>query len=118
MIARPTFRPYYSGDLVGAGSAETLDLSIAGSGDVDLRDVQVENADISIAGSGDAVFSSNGTVEASIMGSGDVTVLGSASCSVKSMGSGTVKCDRSGASASASEADTGTASTQDEQSAQ
>ena len=107
-----------SGDLVGAGSAETLDLSIAGSGDVDLRNVQVENADISIAGSGDAVFSSDGTVEASIMGSGDVTVLGSASCSVKSMGSGTVKCERSGAGASASEADTGTASTQDEQSAQ
>ena len=81
-----------SGSLRAAGTAKKLDLSIAGSGDLNLRDLEVGDADVAIAGSGDAVFASDGSVDASIMGSGDVEVIGNAKCSVSSMGSGDVKC--------------------------
>jgi len=81
-----------SGSLKAAGAARKLDLSIAGSGDIDLRGVEVGDADVAIAGSGDAVFSSDGTVDASIMGSGDIEVIGNARCSINKMGSGEVTC--------------------------
>ena len=77
-----------------AGRAAASDISIAGSGDIDGRQLTTDRADVSIAGSGGVKLRSDGTVEASIMGSGDVDVTGSATCKTSAMGSGKVRCGR------------------------
>merc|ERR1712026_649887 len=67
-----------SGDITASGSAGSLDLTVAGSGKAAMAELEVDRAEVSIAGSGDAEFASDGPVEASIMGSGTVTVNGNA----------------------------------------
>jgi hypothetical protein len=63
-----------SGDVTAAGETLIVTLSIAGSGDADLGDLQTRDASVSIAGSGDAKLSPKGAARVEIAGSGDVTL--------------------------------------------
>jgi hypothetical protein len=81
-----------SGDVRGAGKAQTAKYDIAGSGDVDAGAVQTQDLKVSIAGSGGIKAHSSGTADVSIMGSGDVEVTGGAKCKVSKAGSGDVRC--------------------------
>ncbi|MDM7955914.1 head GIN domain-containing protein [Blastomonas sp.] len=81
-----------SGSLRLVGTAETADISIAGSGSVLGERFRSDTVDISIAGSGDVTMASEGSVEASLMGSGDVTIKGNAKCKSSAMGSGSLTC--------------------------
>ena len=51
-------------------------MSIAGSGDVDLADFEVDDCEVSIAGSGDCEVNVSGSLQVSIAGSGDVKYKG------------------------------------------
>lgn len=64
-----------SGDVDLNGKARRLDLSIAGSGDVDAEDLVLTEAKVSIAGSGDATVGPTQSAEISIAGSGDVDLI-------------------------------------------
>lgn len=81
-----------SGDVEVRGAVEAVSVSIAGSGNVDVRDLQAKTADVRISGSGDIRVTATETVEGSVSGSGDVTVHGGATCSVRVSGSGDVRC--------------------------
>lgn len=81
-----------SGTISVAGTAKTLNLSIAGSGDVHGDELRASSADISIAGSGSVRAKVEGSAKVSMMGSGDVDLGGAARCQVSKMGSGTVRC--------------------------
>ena len=63
-----------SGEVSGTGKTQALSLTIAGSGDASLADLQAQNATVSLAGSGDAEISAKGAVQVEIAGSGDVTL--------------------------------------------
>ncbi|MFZ5671231.1 MAG: GIN domain-containing protein [Pseudomonadota bacterium] len=63
-----------SGDVAAAGRAESVSLSIAGSGDAELDELTVRDAAVAIAGSGNASLSPTGAVKVSIAGSGDVAL--------------------------------------------
>ena len=65
-----------SGDVDLNGAGEDLEVSIAGSGDVDLAGFKVEDCEVSIAGSGDCEINVSGILEVSIAGSGDVKYKG------------------------------------------
>ncbi|MBD3729975.1 MAG: DUF2807 domain-containing protein [Sphingomonadales bacterium] len=92
-----------SGTFTGAGAAKSLKLTVAGSGTAATEGLKVEKAEVTVAGSGSAAFASDGKVEANIMGSGEVKVAGNATCTVKSMGSGKLTCT-GGTSATAADA--------------
>ncbi len=81
-----------SGNLALAGTAESIDISIAGSGDISGKDLNAETVDISVAGSGDVELSSDGSVNAKVMGSGDVRIHGDAKCRSRATGSGDITC--------------------------
>lgn len=70
------FRIAGSGDVVAAGSVETVSASIKGSGSIRLADLAAKDAAVSIAGSGDTVVNASENLSASISGSGDVRYLG------------------------------------------
>lgn len=82
-----------SGDVAVARLDGRMEVAIGGSGDVDVRGGTSPNVDISIAGSGDINFGGvAGDVDVSIMGGGDVTIAratGSVSRSI--MGGGDVR---------------------------
>lgn len=82
-----------SGDVMVARLDGRMEVAIGGSGDVDVRTGTSPNVDISIAGSGDINFGGvAGDVDVSIMGGGDVTIAratGSVSRSI--MGGGDVR---------------------------
>lgn len=79
-----------AGDIRIGGTAEALDLSIAGSGNFD--GLTVKTADISIAGSGNVKANVSDAAKVNIIGSGDVEIAGNAKCDVTKMGSGDVRC--------------------------
>ncbi len=81
-----------SGEVHAAGKADSVEISIAGSGDVDTRELAARTADVSIAGSGNVAANASETAEVSIMGSGDVDLTGGAKCTVSKAGSGNVHC--------------------------
>ena len=81
-----------SADLTGKGKiiCDTLDLSISGSGDINL-DTESKMLETSIAGSGDMILSGKSQVyKADIAGSGDIKAFGLAAdkCEVSIAGSG------------------------------
>lgn len=83
-----------SGGIRAAGRGQRTEISIAGSGSVAAGGFETRDAEVSVVGSGDVDLRATGTVEASIMGSGDINVRGGAQCSVSKMGSGDVNCVR------------------------
>ena len=52
------------------------DLSVAGSGDLELGGLRAQTADVSIAGSGNIALWAQRAVDGSVVGSGDVTISG------------------------------------------
>jgi hypothetical protein len=92
-----------SGD-IQAGSAGALDLSVAGSGDTRTQAI-AGSADINIAGSGDVRMARlDGPLDVSIAGSGDIRVLGgrTGKVDVSIAGSGDVRIAGEAASVDAS----------------
>jgi hypothetical protein len=82
-----------SGGVTLAGKGERLEVSIAGSGGVHAKDFPVRDASVSIAGSGDVDLRlAGGTVSAEIAGSGNVNWWGEGNTgSVNTAGSGKVR---------------------------
>lgn len=81
-----------SGNAVASGTATSLHVSIAGSGDVDAQRLTARTATVEIAGSGSARALVDGPAKVEVMGSGDVDLGPKARCTVSKMGSGTVRC--------------------------
>jgi hypothetical protein len=79
-----------SGSATLAGRADTVDLSISGSGSYDAANLQCKSAKVSISGSGDAVVNATDSVDASVSGSGSVHYLGNPSVRSHVSGSGTI----------------------------
>ena len=83
-----------SGDLRATGRTARLKVSLAGSGDAWLRDLAAEDAEVSVAGSGDVRLQANRSLKASAAGSGDIRYTGKATeISSRTAGSGTVQRD-------------------------
>ena len=61
-----------SGDVDGAGRAQTATVDVSGSGDVDLYSLEATDADVDVSGSGDVRVAATGTAKVDISGSGDV----------------------------------------------
>jgi hypothetical protein len=81
-----------SGDAIIAGTTESAEFSVLGSGSINGQKLNATNAELSIAGSGDVSINATGKVEAKVAGSGDINVTGGANCVSKSMGSGSINC--------------------------
>jgi len=81
-----------SGDVTAGGRAERLSLRVAGSGNVDARQLAAAGADVSVAGSGDVRATVSGDAEVRLTGSGDADLGDRARCRVRKAGSGEVRC--------------------------
>lgn len=81
-----------SGGVKAGGTAKSVGIDIAGSGDVDAKGLKASSASVLIAGSGSVTLDITGNAKVSIMGSGDVDLGANAKCSVSKMGSGDVRC--------------------------
>jgi hypothetical protein len=83
-----------SGSIRAVGRTDRLDASIAGSGDLELFDLQARSAGVSITGSGEARVSAHESLSASVSGSGDVRYRGDARNVTKSVtGSGSIEAN-------------------------
>ncbi|TMJ11175.1 MAG: DUF2807 domain-containing protein [Alphaproteobacteria bacterium] len=91
-VGKGSFSIAGSGKIVGAGSADSIDASIAGSGNIDLAALQTRSATVSVVGSGDVSAKATETANISIAGSGNATISGPAKCQVHKMGSGDARC--------------------------
>ena len=80
-----------SGEIEFAGSANTVEISIAGSGTVKTGDLKSKNCTVNIAGSGEAYVEASEDLDVSIAGSGDVRYKGSPKVSKSIAGSGSVR---------------------------
>lgn len=65
-----------SGDINASGACKTLNISLAGSGDINARDFKCEAVTVKIAGSGDISTYASKDFSARIMGAGDINVYG------------------------------------------
>jgi hypothetical protein len=81
-----------SGTVTAAGQAQEIDVSIAGAGDVDGKDLRGSRASVKIAGTGNVQALIDGDASVSIMGTGDVDLGPKARCKVSKMGTGDVRC--------------------------
>lgn len=80
-----------SGEMAVRGAAKTLELNIAGSGDIDASGLALDDAEVNIAGSGDAIIAPKLSAEINIAGSGDVELKSNpASLKTSIFGSGSV----------------------------
>jgi len=80
-----------SGEVALAGSATSTSISIAGSGKVDVRQLESASSKVSIAGSGDAYVEAKERLNVSIAGSGNVYYAGKPSVKTSIAGSGKVE---------------------------
>jgi hypothetical protein len=80
-----------SGNFNARGRAEKVGFVIKGSGDVRAEDLQAKSAAVRISGSGDAHVHATESLQARIAGSGDVRYRGSPQVEKKVAGSGEVK---------------------------
>jgi len=80
-----------SGNIELAGKAKNVKVSIAGSGNVDASGLSGNKCDVSIAGSGNAKVGEMQALEVSIAGSGDVGYKGEPKLTKSIAGSGDVK---------------------------
>lgn len=80
-----------SGAVKATGSVDRLAVSISGSGDMNLFDLQAREARVEISGSGDVEVFASEKLEAHVSGSGDVRYRGEPkSCHTRVDGSGSV----------------------------
>ncbi|MEO8675541.1 MAG: head GIN domain-containing protein [Casimicrobiaceae bacterium] len=80
-----------SGNMTAAGRVESLDVSVAGSGNLAASKLESRRARISVAGSGTASVWATETLNASVAGSGDVRYVGKPQVTMSVAGSGSVK---------------------------
>jgi hypothetical protein len=85
-----------SGGIRAAGRAQRSQVQLQGSGDVDLRALEMRSAVVSLHGSGDVTARAMETAEVHLFGSGDVSITGPARCQIEKRGSGDVHCDTQG----------------------
>jgi hypothetical protein len=81
-----------SGTVTGAGTARSLQIDIAGSGELQAAGLTAARAKVNIAGSGSARASVVGDAEVSLLGSGDADLGPKARCHVSKLGSGEAHC--------------------------
>jgi len=80
-----------SGRVTARGEAKSVDVGLAGSGEIDLTELGVDDAKVDIAGSGETTLGPRQSADIVISGSGDVTLLTSpAKVSTDISGSGAV----------------------------
>ena len=65
-----------SGDITAKGQADTCDIAINGSGDVETRELVAHDTRVAIDGSGSAVVYADQSLEAAIAGTGSISYLG------------------------------------------
>ncbi len=80
-----------SGNIKVAGMAKNVKVSIAGSGNVDASGLNANKCEVSIAGSGDAKVGEMQALDVSIAGSGSVGYKGNPEVSKSIAGSGDVR---------------------------
>jgi len=80
-----------SGSIELMGSAQSLEIAVAGSGDIICGELEVAEAEVSIAGSGDVIIHVTDDLEVSIAGSGDVRYKGDPKVESSIIGSGDVR---------------------------
>lgn len=80
-----------SGTIEFSGSAQNVEVSIAGSGDVKASGLRSETCKVSIAGSGDCYIEAGERLDVSIAGSGDVHYKGRPRVKSSIAGSGDVE---------------------------
>jgi len=81
-----------SGRLEVAGSAETLNADIQGTGDVEASALRVENAAITTTTTGTVAVWAERSANVNALGLGEVTILGSPACTVRGANAGLVRC--------------------------
>jgi len=79
-----------SGNIFLTGAAKEFSSTIHGSGSIRAAQMQAETSDVQIAGSGDVEVFANNTLNVNIMGSGGVKYRGNAQINSKIAGSGSV----------------------------
>lgn len=83
-----------SGDVRVGGKVVGLTASIAGSGDIRAGELEAQRVKVSIAGSGDVVVNAREALSVDVAGSGDVRYLGDPTVAQKIRGSGSVRRSR------------------------
>ena len=81
-----------SGRLELAGSAETLNADIQGTGDVEASALRVENAAITTTTTGIVSVRADRSANVNALGLGEVTILGRPACTVRGANAGLVRC--------------------------
>src|SRR5262245_14054226 len=80
-----------SGDVRADGTAGEQRISINGSGDYAGENLKGKRVTVVIAGSGDAVDAASDTLDVTVLGSGSIEYLGDPKVTQKMLGSGSVK---------------------------
>jgi hypothetical protein len=80
-----------SGDIELKGETRDVTISLAGSGNCNASALLAETADVNIAGSGNVDLHASRELKANIIGSGNVYYKGDPAVSTSKIGSGTVK---------------------------
>jgi hypothetical protein len=80
-----------SGDIELKGETRNVNISVAGSGNCNAGALLAETAEVNIAGSGNVDLHASRELKTNIIGSGDVYYKGEPSISSSKIGSGTVK---------------------------
>jgi hypothetical protein len=80
-----------SGSMSASGTAGQQEVTIAGSGDYQGKDLKSDAATINIMGSGGAVLAANKKLDATIMGSGSIKYSGDAVVTQHILGSGSIE---------------------------
>ena len=82
-----------SGTMTLSGTAQRLEATTAGSGDVEAKGLVAAEAAVTVQGSGSVSATVNGPATVSVVGSGDVDLGEGARCTTSATGSGEVRCD-------------------------
>ncbi|PCD03725.1 DUF2807 domain-containing protein [Sphingomonas spermidinifaciens] len=81
-----------AGDVAAAGTAQTLNASVAGAGSIRARELRVRSAEVEVAGAGSINATVDGDARVSIAGLGSVDLGPRAKCTVSKAGLGSVTC--------------------------
>lgn len=81
-----------AGDVAAAGTAETLNASVAGAGSIRAKELRVRSAEVEVAGAGSVDATVDGDARVSIAGIGSVDLGPRAKCNVSKAGLGSVTC--------------------------
>ncbi len=80
-----------AGDVIAAGSADELTVTIGGAGDFAGLDLVTTRADVTVSGAGSAEVHVTGTLEALVSGAGSVKYTGGAEVTSSVTGAGSIE---------------------------